>query len=139
MSNINFFTENISYRLQHKTKIRQLLKLLAEEEGKNIGEINYIFCSDDYLLNINKEYLKADYLTDVITFDYCEKNIISGDIYISIERVKENSKLYHQLFFQETLRIIIHGALHLCGYKDKKPSEEKTMRKKEDYYLKKYI
>lgn len=139
MSNINFFTENISYRLQHKTKIRQLLKLLAEEEGKNIGEINYIFCSDDYLLNINKEYLKADYLTDVITFDYCEKNIISGDIYISIERVKENSKLYYQLFFQETLRIIIHGALHLCGYKDKKPSEEKTMRKKEDYYLKKYI
>ncbi|MBO4581645.1 MAG: rRNA maturation RNase YbeY [Bacteroidales bacterium] len=112
---------------------------MAREENKNIGRLAYIFCSDEYLLNINKKYLKHNYLTDVITFDYTNDNEISGDIFISAERVKENAKTYGQTFFCETLRVILHGALHLCGYKDKTEAEKKQMRAKENYYLEKYL
>ena len=138
MSSIHFFVEDINFVLKNKRKIQKVLAILSEKEGKELGEISYIFCSDNYLLKINKKYLNADYFTDVITFDYCVGNKISGDIYISIERVKENSKIFSQSFFNETLRVILHGALHLCGYKDKKPKEEKIMREKENFYLNKY-
>ncbi len=138
MSSIHFFVEDINFVLKNKRKIQKILAILSEKEGKELGEISYIFCSDNYLLKINKKYLNADYFTDVITFDYCVGNKISGDIYISIERVKENSKIFSQSFFNETLRVILHGALHLCGYKDKKPKEEKIMREKENFYLNEY-
>ena len=124
MSSIHFFVEDINFVLKNKRKIQKVLVILSEKEGKELGEISYIFCSDNYLLKINKKYLNADYFTDVITFDYCVGNKISGDIYISIERVKENSKIFSQSFFNEALRVILHGALHLCGYKDKKPKDE---------------
>ena len=138
MSSIHFFVEDINFVLKNKRKIQKVLAILSEKEGKELGEISYIFCSDNYLLKINKKYLNADYFTDVITFDYCVGNKISGDIYISIERVKENSRIFSQSFFNETLRVILHGALHLCGYKDKKPKEEKIMREKENFYLNEY-
>ncbi len=138
MSSIHFFVEDINFVLKNKRKIQKVLAILSEKEGKELGEISYIFCSDNYLLKINKKYLNADYFTDVITFDYCVGNKISGDIYISIERVKENSKIFSQSFFNEALRVILHGALHLCGYKDKKPKEEKIMREKENFYLNEY-
>ncbi len=138
MSSIHFFVEDINFVLKNKRKIQKVLAILSEKEGKELGEISYIFCSDNYLLKINKKYLNADYFTDVITFDYCVGNKISGDIYISIERVKENSKIFSQSFFNETFRVILHGALHLCGYKDKKPKEEKIMREKENFYLNEY-
>ena len=138
MSSIHFFVEDINFVLKNKRKIQKVLAILSEKESKELGEISYIFCSDNYLLKINKKYLNADYFTDVITFDYCVGNKISGDIYISIERVKENSKIFSQSFFNETLRVILHGALHLCGYKDKKPKEEKIMREKENFYLNEY-
>lgn len=138
MSSIHFFVEDINFVLKNKRKIQKVLVILSEKEGKELGEISYIFCSDNYLLKINKKYLNADYFTDVITFDYCVGNKISGDIYISIERVKENSKIFSQSFFNEALRVILHGALHLCGYKDKKPKEEKIMREKENFYLNEY-
>ena len=138
MSSIHFFVEDINFVLKNKRKIQKVLAILSEKEGKELGEISYIFCSDNYLLKINKKYLNADYFTDVITFDYCVGNKISGDIYISIERVKENSKIFSQSFFNETLRVIIHGALNLCGYKDKKPKEYKIMREKENFYLNEY-
>lgn len=138
MSSIHFFVEDINFVLKNKRKIQKVLAILSEKEGKELGEISYIFCSDNYLLKINKKYLNADYFTDIITFDYCVGNKISGDIYISIERVKENSKIFSQSFFNEALRVILHGALHLCGYKDKKPKEEKIMREKENFYLNEY-
>jgi rRNA maturation RNase YbeY len=100
--------------------------------------VSYIFCSDDYLLGINEQYLKASYFTDVITFDYTEGSCISGDVFISVERVKENAKMYRQKYFQEMLRVILHGVLHLCGYGDKTAQEIEQMREKEDYYLQKF-
>lgn len=139
MKTIYFFNEDTAFELKNKTKIRSLLQIMAQEEGKNIGQLTYIFCSDEYLLRMNKQYLQHDYLTDVITFDYTVKNEISGDVFISIDRVKDNAKTYHQKFFDETLRVICHGALHLCGYKDKTDKDEKLMRKKENYYLEKYL
>ena len=138
MKNILFYTENVNYVLPHKNKIRDLLNLLAKEEGKEIGQLTYIFCSDEYLLEINKQYLHADYLTDVITFDYCQNEFVSGDVFISVERVKENSVLFSQSYFDEMLRVVVHGLLHLCGYKDKKEKEQQQMREKENYSIEKY-
>ena len=139
MKTILFFNEDITFDLKNKTKIRNILNVFAQEEKKNIGQLTYIFCSDEYLLNINKQYLKHDYLTDIITFDYTVEDEISGDIFISVERVKENAKEFNQKYFSETLRVILHGALHLCGYKDKTKAQQKQMRIKEDYYLEKYL
>ncbi len=139
MKSIYFYNEDTVFELKNKTKIRSLLQIMAQEEKKNIGQLTYIFCSDEYLLHMNQQYLQHDYLTDVITFDYTVKNEISGDVFISVDRVKDNAKIYHQKFFDETLRVICHGTLHLCGYKDKSEKDEKLMRKKENYYLEKYL
>jgi len=136
---INFYTEDVKYQLVGKRKIRCWLSAVMAEEQKEAGEISYIFCSDDFLLQMNKQYLHADYFTDVITFDYCEENLVSGDIFISVDRVKENAKLYKQPFFSEMLRVILHGILHLCGYKDNTKKEQAKMREKEEYYLQKFI
>ena len=137
--NIYFINNEISFTLKNKKKIREWILLTTQEENKYLGNISYIFCTDEYLLGINERYLTADYLTDIITFDYTEDTMISGDILISIERVKENAKIFKTKYEEELLRVIIHGILHLCGYKDKTKKNRKLMKKKEDYYLNKYV
>lgn len=132
---IHFFNENISYTLKHKTKIKQWLSNTIENEGFKCGNINIILCSDEYLLKINQQFLNHDTFTDIITFDYSENNELSGDLFISFERVKENSVLYSEKLFHELLRVMVHGVLHLCGYKDKTPREEEKMREKENENL----
>jgi len=136
--NIHFYNEDVKYQLVSARKIRSWLSSAIEEEKKTAGEISCIFCSEDYLLKLNSKYLNASYLTDVITFDYTENDVISGDIFISIDRVKENAKLYKQPCPQELRRVMLHGILHLCGYKDKTEEETQQMREKEDYYLQKF-
>ena len=132
---INFFEEDIAVPLKEKRALKAWLKQLAAEEGKKIVELNYIFCSDSYLLEINKQYLNHNTLTDIITFDQSEKpNQIEGDIYISYERVLENGRTL-KTEENELYRVIAHGLLHLCGYKDKSEEEEKIMREKENFYL----
>jgi rRNA maturation RNase YbeY len=134
-SKINFFTEEIKYILRDKVAIRKWLMNAATNEGCKIGEINIIFCSDACLSEYNKRYLKHSSLTDIITFDYSEGNVISGDIFISIERVCENAIKFKVSENQELKRVMIHGILHLCGYKDKTAAERKTIREKEDEHL----
>ncbi|MDR1554249.1 MAG: rRNA maturation RNase YbeY [Prevotellaceae bacterium] len=134
---IRFFTEDIYFDLKNKRKIRQWLTIAVASENKNIGDINFIFCSDSYLLDMNKKYLNHDYFTDVITFDFCENDTISGDIFISIDAVRANSVEYKQLFEDELRRVMIHGVLHLCSYGDSTKSEIALMRSKENIYLKK--
>ncbi len=112
------------------------ISTLIEDEKKNEGELNLVFCSDDYLLEINKKHLNHDYYTDIITFDYSIGNKISGDLLISVDRVKENAKNFSVSFSQELNRVVIHGVLHLCGYKDKTEDEKKQMRNLENKYLK---
>ncbi len=138
-STIYFINNDISFHLKQKKKLKEWIISVISEEEKHFGNITYIFCSDSFLLNINIKYLNSNYLTDIITFDYTEDIIISGDIMISIERVKENAKNYNVTFHNELLRVIIHGILHLCGYKDKNTKEKKIMREKEDYYINKYV
>jgi len=125
---------NIKGKLRYKKWIR----LLLLEEKKIEGEINFIFCDDDYLLVINKQYLQHDTLTDIITFDYSEKQKINGDIFISVERVKMNASEYKVSLREELLRVMAHGILHLCGYKDKTAKEIMLMRTKEDNAIKCY-
>ena len=109
--------------------------MVAESEIKKIGDISIIFCSDRYILDVNIKYLSHDYFTDIITFDYCEGNKLSGDLFISIDSVKENASFYGTEFTDELNRVIVHGILHLIGYDDHSDDEVKQMREKEDYYL----
>ena len=127
-------TEGITEVNQNKKWLNQVIS----NEDKEEGDITYIFCDDDYLLEKNIRFLNHNTLTDVITFDYCEGNSVSGDIFISIERVKENSEVFKVDFLTELNRVMVHGLLHLLGYKDKTERESKLMRKKENYYLSKY-
>ena len=128
---INFFNEN-DFSLKDEELFQNWLFRLAQSELKNIGEINYIFCDDDYLLEINQNYLDHDTYTDIISFDNTVGNSLNGDIFISTERVEENAREYNVDFLQELKRVIAHGMLHLCGYKDKSESESELMRRKED-------
>jgi probable rRNA maturation factor len=126
------------YIIKEKRKINNWIKLCIDEEGKEINTISFNLCSDEYILQLNNEVLQHDYYTDIITFELNEKNEpIEGDIYISIDRVKDNAKILNIPFITELQRVIIHGVLHLCGYKDKNTEEEKQMREKENYYLNK--
>ncbi len=135
---IHFFTEDIKFDLKNKRSKKSWIKSIAEEEGYKIAEINYVFCSDDYLLDININYLDHDTYTDIITFDNSEsEKIIESDIYISIDRVRENAKTHDIPFEDELDRVLIHGVLHLCGYKDKTKEEEINMRLKENNSLSK--
>jgi probable rRNA maturation factor len=132
---IRFFSESIDFQLPFPRKTSNWIKAVAKKEKATIKEINYIFCSDQYLLSLNQGYLKHNTLTDIITFDYSDSRQLEGEIYISVERVLDNSKKLKVEFTHELSRVIIHGVLHLCGYKDKNPSEKVVMRKKEDRYL----
>ncbi len=131
-----FNVEDIDFSLKDEAKVIDWISKVVSEHDSLVGEISYIFCSDEYLLNINREYLQHDYYTDVITFDYTEDNIISGDIFLSIDRVKDNAALYAKDFDEELKRVIIHGILHLLNFKDKTEDESKLMREKEDECLK---
>jgi len=132
---ILFNSEEIDFSLPNEQSIIKWVESTIDAEGKILGEISYIFCDDKYLHNINLEYLQHDTYTDIITFDYTEMNIISSDIFISIDRIKENAKTFSNSFDNELHRVIIHGVLHLLGYKDKSVADAKMMRAKEDFYL----
>ncbi|MGM9753231.1 MAG: rRNA maturation RNase YbeY [Candidatus Cryptobacteroides sp.] len=132
---IRFFNEDIKFEYKERSLTKRWLKLVAESEIKRIGDVNVIFCSDNYILDVNIKYLQHDYFTDIITFDYCEKNILSGDLFISIDSVRENANFYGTEFKEELNRVIVHGLLHLIGYDDHSPEDIATMRSKENYYL----
>lgn len=133
---IRFFSEGTSFSLSHPRKTAAWIKSVALREKSTIKELNYIFCSDEYLLQLNQEYLNHKTLTDIITFDYSSsKRHLEGEIYISIDRVIENGQKMKTAFDDELHRVIIHGVLHLVGYGDKKPAEKALMRKKEDSCL----
>lgn len=131
---IQFFFENIN-KINIEDNLTSWLENLIEQEGKKLGEINYIFCDDEYLLKINQDYLQHDYYTDIITFDYVKGKIISGDIFVSLQRILDNSSALSNTFDNELQRVLAHGLLHLCGYKDKTDEEALLMRSKEDFYL----
>lgn len=136
MPKINFFTEDTNYILKGKTAIRKWIEAAIVTEGYTLTELNFIFCSDEYLLRINQDFLQHDYYTDVITFDNSETpKTILGDIFISIDRVKDNAKQNGATILDELCRIMIHGTLHLLGYKDKTKKAKTEMTTKEDFYL----
>ena len=132
---VSYFFENTDFKLKGKTRIKQWLKLVAESEIFTLGNVSVIFCSDNYILDINQRYLQHDYFTDIITFDYTEGTKISGDLFISVDSVMENSIEYGTEFEDELHRVIVHGILHLIGYDDHSEEDIKVMRAKEDYYL----
>jgi probable rRNA maturation factor len=133
---ITFFNEDVSFKLSSPNKVRRWIKEVIQLEKQTLSEISYIFCSDDYLHNMNVQYLNHDTLTDIITFDNSEEeDQIEGDIFISVDRVKENATQLNLPFDTELHRVMIHGILHLCGYKDKTTPEKELMRKKEDACL----
>ena len=130
------FSFQTNYPLKSRTKIKQWIKQVIEAKGKKTGNITYIFCDDEYLLEVNKQYLQHDYYTDVITFDYVENDLISGDIFISTDRVRENALAFGSSETEELHRVIIHGTLHLLGLKDKSEKEASQMRQAENEALK---
>lgn len=132
---ITFQTENIEMPAIDQTKVRDWIKKVALSYNKRVGEISYFFCDDDKILEVNNQYLQHDYYTDIITFDYCEGNRLSGDIFISLDTVHSNAKLLGTKYDTELHRVIIHGVLHLCGFNDKGPGEREIMEAEEDKAL----
>ena len=132
---ISFSSQDITFDLKEKRKVKQWITQVIKSYGKKVGEIGYLFCSDSCLIETNRTYLNHDTYTDIITFDYVEGNIISGDIMISVERVRENANAFSASFDTELHRVIIHGILHLLGQGDKSAEEATEMRKKEDEAL----
>lgn len=136
MSELSLFFEEIERLNLNGQYLQKLIGSLIQKEEKIFGNISVIFCSDEYLLKINEQYLGHNYYTDIVTFDYVEKSVISGDLFISVDRVAENAEKYGNSFIEELHRVLIHGVLHLVGYKDKTTEEQSLMRDKEDFYLK---
>jgi rRNA maturation RNase YbeY len=122
-----------------KKDLKEAVKNLALSEGKILKDLSLVFTDDDYLLEVNKQYLNHDYFTDVITFDYSSFPEVSGDVMISLDRVKDNAQSLNQSFELEFYRVVFHGVLHLCGYKDKSEADEKEMRAKEDFYINRFV
>lgn len=135
MPSICFYSQDHPYTLKNKLRLKRWLLSAIKSENKSLGDVNCVFCSDEYLHQLNVQYLNHDTFTDIITFDYSEKDKVSGDLFISIDRVQENAQKFKTSVALELNRVMVHGVLHLCGYKDKKPQEQKLMRSKEDYYL----
>lgn len=135
MSSVSFYSEQTDFSIQNQKQVEAWLRQVCRQENKTLSEITFIFCSDDYLLQVNQDFLQHDYYTDVITFDYCEEQNVSGDIFISIDRVVENASSVGVSFPDELHRVMVHGMLHLLGYKDKTVAEKTEMTSKEDYYL----
>lgn len=132
---IRYFCEDIRFTYKNKLANNRWLKMVAGSEIRKIGDINVIFCSDNYILDVNMKYLQHDYFTDIITFDYCEGKVLSGDLFISVDSVSENSIEFGTDFEEELHRVIVHGVLHLIGYDDHTEEDKKVMRQKENYYL----
>ncbi|GAA4280228.1 rRNA maturation RNase YbeY [Gaetbulibacter aestuarii] len=133
MIQYNFETD---FELQDSGMLTDWISMVVNEESFTLGDVNYIFCDDDYLHKINVEFLNHDTLTDIISFDYSLGKTIHGDIYISVERVHDNAKDFNVPFEEELHRVMVHGILHYCGYKDKTDEDARTMRQKENHYLK---
>ena len=136
---IHYHTDDCRYRLPEKRRTSAWLKEVAAAEGYQMGEVNYIFCSAQRLLEMNRQFLGHDYYTDIITFDYSDlkgEGIIHGDIYIDVETVADNARQYEATHLEEMRRVVVHGVLHLCGQKDKTPRANAQMHRKEDKYLK---
>ena len=139
---VRYYTDDCSYRLPDKRKTAAWLKVVAEQEGYILGDVNYIFCSARRLLEMNREFLHHDYFTDIITFDYSDlkgTKIVSGDVFIDVETVADNARIYGATKLQEMRRVVVHGVLHLCGQNDKTPRTNKQMHRKEDKYLQWWI
>ena len=139
MNNTISFHYETDFLLENTESYIRWIKNVISEENKELGEVNYIFCDDKYLLGKNIKYLDHNTLTDIITFNYCEGEVISSDIMISIERIMENSSIFENSFSEELNRVMIHGILHLIGYNDKTDGEKEIIRKKEDYYVNKFV
>lgn len=141
LKDISFFSEDIDFTLKDKAKVRSWIGDTIKSEGfKRVSELSFVFCSDDYLLAINKQYLNHDTYTDIVTFDSSdEEDVIAGDIFISIERIRENAAKFGVTEREELHRVIIHGVLHLCGYYDKKKEDKELMTAKENEYLSKRL
>ena len=132
---VSYFTEDTKFTFKEKRLTNRWLKFVAESETKRLGDVYVIFCSDNYILDVNIKYLQHDYYTDIITFDYCEGNRLSGDLFISVDSVRENAAFYGVEFADELNRVIVHGLLHLIGYDDHTEEDIAVMRAKENYYL----
>ena len=132
---ISYYTQDTDVVFKGKSFNNKWLKMVAESEIRRIGAVSIIFCSDREILDVNMKYLQHDYFTDIITFDYCEGDRLSGDLFISVDSVRENAVFYGVEFADELNRVMVHGILHLIGYDDHTPEEQKVMRGKEDYYL----
>ena len=139
MNNKIGFHYETDFLLENTESFIRWIKNIISEENKKLGDLNYIFCDDKYLLEKNIKYLDHDTLTDIITFSYCEGDVISSDIMISVERVMENSSIFENSFLEELNRVMVHGILHLVGYNDKTKEEKEIMRKKEDYYINNFV
>lgn len=136
MAAINFHTADTGYRLNGKTRLKSLLADLFQREGRRLGGLSVVFCSDEHLLEMNRQFLQHDYYTDILTFELSEKRApVEGELYISVDRVRENARQLGVSAKEEMLRVILHGALHLCGYKDKLKKDRLIMRQKEERYL----
>jgi rRNA maturation RNase YbeY len=139
-ASIRFFAHNIKVSLNNRAILKEFIEKIFRDHGKRLKALNYVFCSDAYLLEMNKEYLSHNFFTDIITFDLSEnKNEITGEVYISIDRVRDNAFNEGCWLKEELHRVIFHGALHLCGINDKTTAEQKQMRKNEDLYLALYF
>jgi len=136
---VYFFFQEVNPTLRHRNDLKRFIEYVFKQEGKIVDTINYIFCTDNALLDINRKFLKHDFYTDIITFDLSESDVVTAEIYISVDRVKENALQHKTSFKQELYRVLFHGVLHLCGYGDKKEEEIQLMRKKEDFYLRAYF
>ena len=138
-SKVNFFFDNASISLKNRKKLKLFIKFIFNQEKRKLAALNYIFCRDKRVRQINKEYLGHDYFTDIITFEFSEPGQpVISDVYISVDRVKENTVSHETSLNEEVHRVMFHGALHLCGYADKTAAEKKRMRKREDFYLSKF-
>ena len=132
---VSYFFEDTPFVFKGRRFNNQWLRMVAESEVCRLGALGIIFCSDRYILDINQKYLQHDYFTDIITFDYREGNVLSGDLFISVDSVRENALEYGTTFEDELIRVMVHGVLHLAGYDDHTEEEQRIMRQKENYYL----
>ncbi|MFW6327435.1 MAG: rRNA maturation RNase YbeY [Bacteroidota bacterium] len=135
MNKIEVFYEEVDFFAIDVQMLEQHAEFLVKNEKRKLGDVSIIFCSDEYLLRINEEYLNHNYYTDIITFDYTENFFISGDLFISLDRIRDNALKFQTTFYKELYRVILHGLLHLVGYRDKTDVEQEKMREKEDFYL----
>ena len=137
---VRYYNDSTTYRFRDKRRVAAWLKSVAEQEGYTLGDVTYIFCSAAVHRKMNIDFIGHDYFTDIITFDYSEldEGVVSGDIFIDVETVADNARIYGVTARQEMLRVVVHGVLHLCGQKDKDPEDEKEMHRKEDKYLAMY-